>query len=265
MLTMLTGIAMWLLSCRADPLCLGGHRSKTEAAPHFPLSPFLYFFFPLLPLSSPLAIYGRFFMLVVLVLRWCHPVRAGDVLVLLGARRRCSFLREGPNRSALLVEVVPGRTAPVPSSAKDATAIEVAMMSRMSQPTWPPQHHRDALVRRDKVTTAWAAATRLLLLPGTPIPVRLLREYSMRRACSSHRLCSGGENGGKSVLLLTTSLFVAPEPPSEAKHGIVVRPDYGGYCLAGRALGGGDGEVVVVPVASSGFPFSVYVTLGVCP
>ncbi|MQL95307.1 hypothetical protein Taro_027975 [Colocasia esculenta] len=34
---------------------------------------------------------------------------------------------------------------------------------------------------------------------------------------------------------------------------------------AGRTSGGGDGAVVGVPVASSGSPFSVYVTLGVCP
>ncbi|MQM09386.1 hypothetical protein Taro_042253 [Colocasia esculenta] len=44
-------------------------------------------------------------MLVVLVLRWCRPVRAGDVLVVLGVRRRWPFRREGPNGSALLVEV----------------------------------------------------------------------------------------------------------------------------------------------------------------
>ncbi|MQM18691.1 hypothetical protein Taro_051686 [Colocasia esculenta] len=35
---------------------------------------------------------------------------------------------------------------------------------------------------------------------------------------------------GQSVLLLTTSLFVAPEPPREARRGTIVRPDYGGYC-----------------------------------
>ncbi|MQM11185.1 hypothetical protein Taro_044088 [Colocasia esculenta] len=46
----------------------------------------------------------KLFVLVVLVLRWCHPLRAGDVLVVLGARRRWSFRREGPNGSALLVE-----------------------------------------------------------------------------------------------------------------------------------------------------------------
>ncbi|MQM03575.1 hypothetical protein Taro_036361 [Colocasia esculenta] len=53
------------------------------------------------------------------------PSRLGgrDVLVELGARRRRSFRRESPNRSTLLVE-----------------------------------GHRDALVRHDKVVTAWAAA-----------------------------------------------------------------------------------------------------------
>ncbi|MQM19554.1 hypothetical protein Taro_052560 [Colocasia esculenta] len=33
---------------------------------------------------------------------------------------------------------------------------------------------------------------------------------------------------GQSVLLLTASLLVAPEPLGEARRGIVVRPDYGG-------------------------------------
>ncbi|MQM16983.1 hypothetical protein Taro_049949 [Colocasia esculenta] len=42
---------------------------------------------------------------MVLVLRWCRPVRAGDVLVVLGARRRWPFRREGPNESAVLLEV----------------------------------------------------------------------------------------------------------------------------------------------------------------
>ncbi|MQM21662.1 hypothetical protein Taro_054707 [Colocasia esculenta] len=51
------------------------------------------------PVSRP------FFVLVVLVLRWWHPVRAGDVVVVLGERRRWPFRREGPNGSALLVEV----------------------------------------------------------------------------------------------------------------------------------------------------------------
>ncbi|MQM13848.1 hypothetical protein Taro_046775 [Colocasia esculenta] len=98
------GIAAWLLSRRADLLRLGGRWFKTEATPHFPLSSFLFFFFLLLSLSSSLVISRQFFVLVVLVLRWCRPVRAGDVLVVLGARRRWPFRREGPNGSALLVE-----------------------------------------------------------------------------------------------------------------------------------------------------------------
>ncbi|MQM15322.1 hypothetical protein Taro_048264 [Colocasia esculenta] len=44
-------------------------------------------------------------MLKVPVLRWCRPAHAGDVFVVLGAMRRWPFRREGPNRSALLVEV----------------------------------------------------------------------------------------------------------------------------------------------------------------
>ncbi|MQM06146.1 hypothetical protein Taro_038966 [Colocasia esculenta] len=51
----------------------------------------------------------QFFVLVVLVLRWCLPVHAGDVLVLLEARRKWPFRREGPNGSALLVEHAPLR------------------------------------------------------------------------------------------------------------------------------------------------------------
>ncbi|MQL74072.1 hypothetical protein Taro_006441 [Colocasia esculenta] len=97
----LRGVVTWSLSCRADPSCLGGRQFKTEVVPH---SPPLTLSLLLLPLSSSLAISRRFFVLVVFVLRWCHPVRAGDVLVVLGARRRWSFRREGPNGSALLVE-----------------------------------------------------------------------------------------------------------------------------------------------------------------
>ncbi|MQM15523.1 hypothetical protein Taro_048469, partial [Colocasia esculenta] len=52
-----------------------------------------------------LAVSRPFFVLVVLVLRWRDPVRVGDVVVVLGARRRWPFRREGPNGSALLVEV----------------------------------------------------------------------------------------------------------------------------------------------------------------
>ncbi|MQL68937.1 hypothetical protein Taro_001198, partial [Colocasia esculenta] len=54
--------------------------------------------------GSSLAFSRWFFVLVVLVLRWCRPVRAGDMLVVLGARRKWSFLREGPNGLALLLE-----------------------------------------------------------------------------------------------------------------------------------------------------------------
>ncbi|MQM18735.1 hypothetical protein Taro_051730 [Colocasia esculenta] len=41
---------------------------------------------------------------MVLMLRWGRPVRTGDVVVVLGARRRWPFRREGPNGLALLVE-----------------------------------------------------------------------------------------------------------------------------------------------------------------
>ncbi|MQL77082.1 hypothetical protein Taro_009491 [Colocasia esculenta] len=42
---------------------------------------------------------------MVLVLTWCRPIHRGDVLVVLRARRRWPFRREGPNGSALHVEV----------------------------------------------------------------------------------------------------------------------------------------------------------------
>ncbi|MQL98612.1 hypothetical protein Taro_031325, partial [Colocasia esculenta] len=104
------------------------------------------------------------------------PGLQGDVLVVLGARRRWPFRREDPNGSALLLEVPmvfsmlpspcgcvlyrvlgwsPRGLHQIPSSAENMTAIEVAMMSR---PARPPQHHRDALERRDLIATAWAAA-----------------------------------------------------------------------------------------------------------
>ncbi|MQL80895.1 hypothetical protein Taro_013349 [Colocasia esculenta] len=174
-------IVTWSLSRQADRSHLGGRRFNTKAVPHFPLSPFLFSFFLLLPLLSSLVILQRF---LVLVLRWCHPVRAGDVLVVLGARRGWPFRGEGPNGSALLFEsmlpspcgmfvscfgVVSRRTAlEPPPPAENMTAIEVAMMSRLAI---LPRHHCDTLERRNLVTTAWATAT-----------VRLLNRQGARRA-----------------------------------------------------------------------------------
>ncbi|MQM10930.1 hypothetical protein Taro_043830 [Colocasia esculenta] len=90
--------------CRAGAphRVLGAVGLKPKPRPILPLSPSHFPFFPLLPLLSSLALSWWF---VVLVLRWCRPVRVGDVVVVLGARRRQSFQREGPNGSALLVEV----------------------------------------------------------------------------------------------------------------------------------------------------------------
>ncbi|MQL79244.1 hypothetical protein Taro_011684, partial [Colocasia esculenta] len=101
-----------------------------------------------------------FLVLVVLVLRWCLPVRAGDVLMVLRARRRWPFLREGPN----------GRVVVTTSS-------------------------------------------------HTEFPIVL---YFRTVAGSS----------------FASALFVW------------------------RASGGGDAAIVVVPVASSGSPFHLYITLG---
>ncbi|MQM05792.1 hypothetical protein Taro_038608, partial [Colocasia esculenta] len=193
----------------------------------------------------------------------------GDVVVVLGARRRWSFLREGPNGSALLVE----EDAPEPPSAEDATTIEVAILLRRPGRS---RHDRDARGRRDVIASARAAATlsrqgrasrqghdgsmrcdysretgyglaksrvswslprsrfyeRLLPLPGTSVLKSLLREYSGLRAClswqPSRRTLEQRGNSGQSVLLLTTSLLVAPEPLGEARRGTVVWLDYGG-------------------------------------
>ncbi|MQM00824.1 hypothetical protein Taro_033572 [Colocasia esculenta] len=121
MVAMPRGVATWLLSRRADPSCFGGRRFKTE-------------------------------VLVVLVLRWCRPVRAGDAFVLLGARRRWSFLREGPNMSALLVEgelldaEVKG-TVNILRAAKECGVRRVVTTSSISaiipSPGWPADVVKD--------------------------------------------------------------------------------------------------------------------------
>ncbi|MQL72650.1 hypothetical protein Taro_004993 [Colocasia esculenta] len=123
-----------------------------------------------------------------LVLRWCRPARAGDAFVPFGARRRCLFLREGPNGFILRMEVGtldPLTLSMLPSPlyivlplwfrawecensmlevervpelppAGNTTPLEAAILSR-----WPgrPRQDRDALGCRDLVTTAWAIAT----------------------------------------------------------------------------------------------------------
>ncbi|MQL84232.1 hypothetical protein Taro_016739 [Colocasia esculenta] len=83
---------------RPDPLRLGTHRFKTEGCAPFPSLTHSFLFFP--PPSSPLS--NGF---PVLVVGGDTPVRAGGVIVELGARRRWPFQREGPNGSALLLEV----------------------------------------------------------------------------------------------------------------------------------------------------------------
>ncbi|MQL81166.1 hypothetical protein Taro_013616 [Colocasia esculenta] len=141
------------------------------------------------------------------------------VIVELGARRRWPFRREGPNGSALLLEVgtlnssrpsmlpsplrlwflvvwgcgsmrimlvfgvVSGRIILKPLSTEKATTIEVAMMPRSA---WLPRHHHDALGCRDIIATAWAAATmsRQVWAPrqGRDGPMR--RDYSRDIASS---------------------------------------------------------------------------------
>ncbi|MQM12988.1 hypothetical protein Taro_045909 [Colocasia esculenta] len=89
------------------------------------------------------------------------------MFVVLRARRRWSFRREGPNGSALLVEVgtlvlLSPKHAPLPPEIM-FFPVSFARCSAL-----------ESLSRE-----------RLLSLPGTPIPVHLLREYSGWRACSS--------------------------------------------------------------------------------
>ncbi|MQL99257.1 hypothetical protein Taro_031977 [Colocasia esculenta] len=128
------------------------------------------FFFPFLPSSSPF-----FFPLrAPLASPEVTLVRVGGALVVLGARRRWPFRREGPNGSALLLEgglgvyklpmlpsplwmccisfwVVLGRDVLGPLSTEVTAGLGVAIMLR---PAWPPRHGRDTLRRRDMVAAA---------------------------------------------------------------------------------------------------------------
>ncbi|MQL74150.1 hypothetical protein Taro_006502 [Colocasia esculenta] len=105
------------------------------------------------------------------MLRWCHPVHAGDMSWCLerggGGHSdvkaptgrlylwRFSMLPSPCGMFVSCFGVVSKRIALETPSAEDATAIEVAMMSR---PAWLLRHHRGALGRRDKVASALAAA-----------------------------------------------------------------------------------------------------------
>ncbi|MQM21577.1 hypothetical protein Taro_054620 [Colocasia esculenta] len=79
--------------------------------------------------------------------------------------------------------VVSGRTAPEPHLAEDATAIEVAILSRRPGRS---RHDRGALEHRDLVVTAWATAIvlrqssllLLLVVPVAPVLVSLVRSYT---------------------------------------------------------------------------------------
>ncbi|MQL89776.1 hypothetical protein Taro_022354 [Colocasia esculenta] len=196
------------------------------------------------------------------MMRWCRPTRAGDMFVPFGARRRRSFLREGPN----------GRD---PSGGRDliATDLLVAIGSRRS---WASRPGRDGYGRHDR---------RLLPLLGTPILGRLRGRYRgdecARVGSPAGGLRSSGENGGldgdvesfaELYLLgmghrgqLEFYPVQAEFPPSVFTSRVVVTTSSCTEFLtvsAERASGGGDGAVVGVPVASSGSPVLVYVTLG---
>ncbi|MQM09669.1 hypothetical protein Taro_042544 [Colocasia esculenta] len=131
----------------------------------------------------------------------------------------------------------------------------------MSRRPVPSRQGRDGPMRHDYSRDSRSPGARhlracpvraVIIIAWDPVPARLLREYSRRRACSSHGLWSGGQSGGQSVLL-TASLFVAPEPPREARRGTVFRPDYDGYCCVLHVLPHSDergGGVLPVCVAS---------------
>ncbi|MQL87506.1 hypothetical protein Taro_020049 [Colocasia esculenta] len=242
--------------------------------PILPLSPsffffFFFFFFLLLPLSSSHAISRQFFMLVVLVLRWCHPVRVGDMLVVLGARRRWPFRCEGPNGSALLVEgSLHGRLLRDTPSAEDATAIEVVIghanrdiitmlvgVVTRSRRLGPPRQCRDRVGRRDMVATARCVVTSAetghglaefrvfvesSLFPLLDVPVAPVLDSGVESFTELSWLAWDTEDGWSSTRcrlaspFLTASLFAALEPPREARRGTVRLLSSGKACAERR-------------------------------
>ncbi|MQM12920.1 hypothetical protein Taro_045841 [Colocasia esculenta] len=126
-----------------------------------------------------------------------------------------------------LFGVAPGtafatRSAPESPFAEDATILEVAILWQRHSRS--PQD-RDTLEHCDLVATATAVATWLLPLPGTPVLESLLREYSGLRVCSSWQ-------PSRRTLELR----------GKWRHGTVVWPDYGGYCVSYLALTRREGE-----------------------
>ncbi|MQM13290.1 hypothetical protein Taro_046212 [Colocasia esculenta] len=153
MVATLMGIATVLVSLLAATSRSGGHRFKTEGAPHFPLSPL----FTPSPLSRVLSLVSRCSpSLVVLVLRRGRAVCAGRVLGLSGAGRRHSFLREGPNGVFLHMEV--GILAPLALSMPPSPLWIVFLVGLR---VWlrPPRQCRDQVERRDKIATARCIVT----------------------------------------------------------------------------------------------------------
>ncbi|MQL88544.1 hypothetical protein Taro_021099 [Colocasia esculenta] len=157
-----------------------------------------------------------------IAIAFAFPGLRGEVVVVLGARRRWSFLREGPNGSAHLVElsymfhmlpspswkyryhvfrVVPGRIAPEPPSAEDATTIEVVILSRRP---FQSRHDRDALEHRNVIASARASAT-------------LSRQELSWLVWDAEDGLGVLPGTGQPVLFLTASLLVAPEPLGEVR------------------------------------------------
>ncbi|MQM03358.1 hypothetical protein Taro_036139 [Colocasia esculenta] len=171
------------------------------------------------------------------VLRWCRPACAGDMFEPFGARRRHSFLREGPNGFVLRVEVGtlhPLALSMLPSPlyivfplwfgawecensmlevervpelppTENATPLEAAILSR-----WPgrPRQDRGALGCRDLVATARAVATARCVATSAVVTIAwdphprepvegVLRATRVLELAATRQTLEHGENGGE--------------------------------------------------------------------
>ncbi|MQL81552.1 hypothetical protein Taro_014012 [Colocasia esculenta] len=164
----------------------------------------------------------------------------GHVLGLSGVGRRRSFLREGPNGVVLHVES-PSTvyTSPSPS----ARHLRACPVREVVTVAWDP-HPREPVegVLQDTSALELAATRRTLELRGK----RWLGQW---RPCGGHDEQSYGVSDRVYFLYRASCSFASALPFVDFSVAV------------GHALGGGDGAVVGVPVASSGSPFSVYVTL----
>ncbi|MQL72239.1 hypothetical protein Taro_004592 [Colocasia esculenta] len=206
-----------------------------------PISPSLPFLLLLLPSSSPelSRVLRRFLAFGVLVVRRCRLHRVGDVLMVLGARRRWSFRCEGPNGSALLLEVGTldsSRSSMLPSPLRSwfLCGLRLWGLSMLPSPLWMICTVFGAVLERTVPGPPSAEIATSIEVAMMSRPARPPRHHR-----DALRRCD----------MVATALGVATA-----------------RCVAtasetGRASGGGDGAVVVVLVASSGFPLQLYVTL----